>query len=333
MAIHIRRREFIFALGGAVSMWPLAARAQHQPAMPVIGVMSPLSAATAARNLAALRNGLRDLGYIEGQNIKIEYRFADGNPERFTALLSELVGLKPVVILVGSNAAVMAAVKLTQTIPLIAFTSSDTPAAIGKITSLAHPGGNLTGFLTEADPAIVAKRVELLREVAPGFSRVGAFVIPEEATVDGTTVGLQSAAGALGLDIHIVGVRSAAELEGAFTQVVSDNMQALYVSQSALFLARRTEFVARVAGVGMPPIYPFREYVQAGGLLSYGASLPDMYRRATVYIDKILKGERPGELPLQAVEKYELVVNLRAGKALGLPISEGFLLRADEVIE
>jgi putative tryptophan/tyrosine transport system substrate-binding protein len=175
--------------------------------------------------------------------------------------------------------------------------------------------------------------VELLREVAPGFSRVGAFVIPEEATVDGTVVGLQSAAGALGLDIHIVGVRSTDQLEGAFTRVVRDNMQALYVSQSALFLARRTDFVAMVAGVGLPAIYPFREFPQAGGLISYGASLPDMYRRATVYIDKILKGDRPGELPLQAVEKYELVVNLKAAKALGLTISEAFLLRADEVIE
>jgi putative tryptophan/tyrosine transport system substrate-binding protein len=327
----MNRREFISLLGCA-TVWPLAARAQ-QSAMPVIGVMSPLSVATASRNLAALRNGLRDLGYIEGQNIKIEYRFADGDPERFTPLLSELVGRKPAVIVVGSNAAVMAAVKLTQTIPLIVFTSSDTPEAVGKIKSIARPGGNLTGFLTEADPAIVAKRVELLREVAPGFSRVGAFVIPEEATVDGTVVGLQSAAGALGLDIHIVGVRSTDQLEGAFTRVVRDNMQALYVSQSALFLARRTDFVAMVAGVGLPAIYPFREFPQAGGLISYGASLPDMYRRATVYIDKILKGDRPGELPLQAVEKYELVVNLKAAKALGLTISEAFLLRADEVIE
>ncbi|MGB7102314.1 MAG: ABC transporter substrate-binding protein, partial [Xanthobacteraceae bacterium] len=224
-------------------------------------------------------------------------------------------------------------VNTTQTIPLIAFMASETPAAIGKAKSLAHPGGNLTGFLTDADPGIVAKRLQLLREVAPGFTRVGAMVIPEEAIVDGTATELQSAAGALGLDVHIVGVSSAAELESAFAQVVQDRIQAIYVSQSPLFLAYRTKLVAKVADVRVPAIYPFREFAQTGGLITYGASLPDMYRRAAVYIDKILKGAKPGDLPLQAAEKYELVVNLRAAEALGLTISETFLLRADEVIE
>jgi len=327
----MRRRDFIAGLGSAAA-WPLAARAQ-QPAMPMIGVMSPLSVATAARNLAALRNGLRDLGYTEGLNIKIEYRFGDGNPERFTALLSELVSLKPAVVLMGSNAAVMAAVKATQTIPLIAFMASDTAMATGKIASFAHPGANVTGFLADADPAIVAKRLELLREIVPGISRVGAMVIPEEANVDGTTIGLHSAASILGLDVLIIEVRSATELQSAFTQIERDRIQALFVPQSALFFARRTEFVGMVASKGVPAIYPFREYVQTGGLISYGPNLPDMYRRAAVYVDKILKGDRPGELPLQAVERYELIVNLKTAKALGLTISEAFLLRADEVIE
>ena len=327
----MRRRDFIAGLGSAAA-WPLAARAQ-QPAMPMIGVMSPLSVATAARNLAALRNGLRDLGYTEGLNIKIEYRFGDGNPERFTPLLSELVSLKPAVILVGSAAAVMAAVKATQTIPLIAFMASDTAMATGKIASFAHPGANVTGFLADADPAIVAKRLELLREIVPGISRVGAMVIPEEANVDGTTIGLHSAASILGLDVLIIEVRSATELQSAFTQIERDRIQALFVPQSALFFARRTEFVGMVASKRVLAIYPFREYVQTGGLISYGANLPDMYRRAAVYVDKILKGDRPGELPLQAVERYELIVNLKTAKALGLTISEAFLLRADEVIE
>jgi len=301
--------------------------------MPMIGVMSPLSVATAARNLAALRNGLRDLGYTEGLNIKIEYRFGDGNPERFTALLSELVSLKPAVILTGSESAIMAAVKATQTIPLIGFMASDTAMATGKIASFAHPGANVTGFLADADPAIVAKRLELLREIVPGISRVGAMVIPEEANVDGTTIGLHSAASILGLDVLIIEVRSATELQSAFTQIERDRIQALFVPQSALFFARRTEFVGMVASKGVPAIYPFREYVQTGGLISYGPNLPDMYRRAAVYVDKILKGDRPGELPLQAVERYELIVNLKTAKALGLTISEAFLLRADEVIE
>ena len=327
----MRRREFVTLLGGAAT-WPLAARAQ-QPAMPVIGVMSPLSVATAARNLAALRNGLRDLGYTEGLNIKIEYRFGDGNPERFTALLSELVSLKPAVILTGSESAIMAAVKATQIIPLIGFMGSDTSMATGKVASFAHPGANVTGFLTDADPRIVAKRLELLREIAPGISRVGALVIPEEANVDGTTIGLHSAASVLGFDLHIIEVRSATELQSAFTQIERDRIQALFVPQSALFFARRTEFVGMVASKGVPAIYPFREYVQTGGLISYGPNLPDMYRRAAVYVDKILKGDRPGELPLQAVERYELIVNLKTAKALGLTISEAFLLRADEVIE
>ena len=327
----MRRRDFIAGLGSAAA-WPLAARAQ-QPAMPMIGVMSPLSVATAARNLAALRNGLRDLGYTEGLNIKIEYRFGDGNPERFTALLSELVSLKPAVILTGSESAIMAAVKATQTIPLIGFMASDTAMATGKIASFAHPGANVTGFLADADPAIVAKRLELLREIVPGISRVGAMVIPEEANVDGTTIGLHSAASILGLDVLIIEVRSATELQSAFTQIERDRIQALYVPQSALFFARRTEFVGMVASKGVPAIYPFREYVQTGGLISYGPNLPDMYRRAAVYVDKILKGDRPGELPLQAVERYELIVNLKTAKALGLTISEAFLLRADEVIE
>ena len=170
----MRRREFLTLVTGAAASWPRVVLAQ-QSAIPVIGVMSPLSIATAARNLAALRNGLRDLGYTEGKNLKIEYRFGDGNPERFTQLLSELVGLKPAVIVVGSNAAVMAAVRATQTIPLIGFIASATSVATGKVTSFAHPGANATGFLTDADPAIVAKRLQLLQEIVP---QVAALVIP-----------------------------------------------------------------------------------------------------------------------------------------------------------
>ena len=277
----MRRRDFIAGLGSAATAWPLAVRAE-QVAMPVIGVMSPLSVATAARNLAALRNGLRDLGYTEGKNIKIEYRFGDGNPERFTQLLSELVGLKPAAIVVGSNAAVMAAVKATQTIPLIGFMASATSVATGKVASFAHPGANVTGFLTDADPAIVAKRLQLLQEIVPG-SQVGALVIPEEANVDGSTIGLQSAARVLGLEVHIIEVKSGTELQNAFAQIERNHLQSLYVSQAALFLIRRSELVDLAASKKIPAIYPFREFVQSGGLVSYGANLPDMYRQAAVY--------------------------------------------------
>src|SRR5436190_1405740 len=254
----MRRREFITLLGGAAAAWPLAARAQ-QSAMPVIGVMSPLSAATAARNLAALRNGLRDLGYNEGRNI--------------------------------------------------------------------------TGVLMSGDAGIVGERLELRRDAAPRFCRVGVLVAPDYAAADGTLDALPSAARGLGLDARVYEARAAADIETALTAAGRDGVQALYVSQSPVFLHRRAEIIGRVASLRLPAMYFFREFVQSGGLLSYGSDLPDMYRRAGVYIDKILKGASPSELPVQSAEKFELAVNLKTAKALGLTISESFLLRADEVIE
>jgi putative tryptophan/tyrosine transport system substrate-binding protein len=328
----MKRREFIAGLGAAAAVWPLAARAQ-QPAMPVIAVMSPLSVATAARNLAALRQGLRDLGYSEGRNIKIDYRFADGAPERYPALIAELIALKPAVIVVGSTPAAVAASKVTRTTPLVWTGVADNPVALGLVESFARPGGNVTGFLMSGDAAIVGKRLELLREAAPGFLRVGVVVAPDYAAADGTLNALPSAARALGLDARVYEAQSAAEIETALAAAVRDGMQALYVSQSPVFLNHRAEIVGRVASMRLPAIYFFREFVQSGGLLSYGSDLPDMYRRAATYVDKILKGTSPGELPVQSAEKLELAVNLKAAKALGLTISESFLLRADEVIE
>src|SRR6478672_2326948 len=233
--------------------------------------MSPLSVATAARNIAALRNRLRELGYTEGRNINIEYRFGDGLAERFPVLVADLVALKPAVIVVGSTAGVLAARKVTRTTPLIWFGSVDDPVALGLVESFARPGGNVTGFLLSNDASMVGKRLELLRDAVRGFSRVGAILNPEIAAV--------------------------------------------------------------AASVRLPAIYTFREFVQAGGLMSYGADLPALYQRAAGYVDKILKGAKPGELPLQSSEKFELAVNLKTAKALNLTISEAFLLRADEVIE
>jgi putative ABC transport system substrate-binding protein len=327
----MRRREFIKSISSTAIAWPLAARAQQS--MPVVGVLSPQSAATAARNLSALRNGLRELGYTEGQNVQIEYRFAEGGSERYAALLANLVALKPAVIVVGSTGAIMAAIKVTRTIPLIMFAVADNPVALGLVESFARPGGNVTGFLLASDASILGKRLELLREAAPGFSRVGIMAVPDDAGADGTLKALPSAAAALRLDTHVYEVRSKAELEPAFAAARRDGVQALYMSQSPFFLAHRAEVVALVASMRLPAIYFFREFTQAGGLMSYGADLPDAYRRATTYVDKILKGDKPGDLPLQSADKFELVVNLKAAKALGLAISEAFLLRADEVIE
>jgi putative tryptophan/tyrosine transport system substrate-binding protein len=327
----MRRRDFITLLGGAAA-WPLSARAQ-QPATPLVGVMSPLSVATAARNLAALRNRLRELGYTEGRNINIEYRFGDGLAERFPVLVADLVALRPAVIVVGSTAGVLAARKVTRTIPLIWFGSVDDPVALGLVESFARPGGNVTGFLLSNDASMVGKRLELLRDAVRGFSRVGAILNPEYAAADGTLKALPPAARGLGLEARAYEVRSGAELEAAFAAAARDGMQALYVPEAPLFLTRRSEIAAVAASVRLPAIYTFREFVQAGGLMSYGADLPALYQRAAGYVDKILKGVEPGELPLQSAEKFELAVNLKTAKALNLTISEAFLLRADEVID
>ena len=327
----MRRRSFITLLGGAAA-WPVAARAQ-QAAMPVVGVMSPLSVATAARNIAALRNRLRELGYTEGHNINIEYRFGDGLAERFPVLVADLVALKPAVIVVGSTAGILAARKVTRTTPLIWFGSVDDPVALGLVESFARPGGNVTGFLLSNDASMVGKRLELLRDAVHGFSRVGAVLDPEYAAADGTLRALPSAARELGLEASVYEVRSGAELEARFAAAARDGMQALYVPEAPLFLTRRSEIAAAAASVRLPAIYTFREFVQAGGLMSYGADLPALYQRAAGYVDKILKGAKPGELPLQSSEKFELTVNLKTAKALNRTISEAFLLRADEVIE
>jgi ABC-type uncharacterized transport system substrate-binding protein len=303
-----------------------------QPAMPVIGVMSPQSAATAVRNIAAFRNGLRELGYTEGRSIRIEYRFAEGVAERFPALIADLVNLKPAVILVGSIGAILAARTVTQTTPLIMFAAAN-PVTLGLAESFARPGGNVTGFLSASDAGIVGKRLELLREAVPSFSRLGALVVPDDAAADGTLSALPQAARRLGLDARIYEVRSAAEVEATLAGALRDGMQALYVAQSPIFIARRAEIIAKAAGMRLPTIYFFREFVQAGGLMSYSTDLADMYRRAATYADKILSGANPGELPLQSSDKYELAINFKTAKALGLTISEAFLLRADEVIE
>ena len=328
----MKRRKFITLLGGAAVAWPVAARAQ-QPAMPVVGVMSPLSVATAARNFSSLRNGLRDLGYSEGRNLKIEARFADGVAERFPVLVADLLALRPAVILVGSTAAILAARRVTRTISLIWFGTAADPVALGLVDSFARPGGNVTGFLLSSDARMVGKRLELLREAVPKFTEVGVVIDPDYAAADGTLNVILPAARALGLNARVYEVRSGAELEAAFAAAVRDSVQALYVPEAPLLLTRRAKIAELATSMRLPAIYTFREYVQSGGLMSYGSDLPDLYRRAATYVDKILKGAKPGELPLQTAEKFELAVNLKTAKALGLTISEAFLVRADEVIE
>jgi putative ABC transport system substrate-binding protein len=327
----MKRRAFISLIGGAAA-WPLAARAQ-QTAMPLIGVLSPVSPAVAVRNIAAFRQGLRDLGYVEGRNIAIEYRFAEGVSERLAEFAAELAGLNPSVIVVGSMSGIVSASKVTRTVPLIMIGGTEDPIRLGLAESFARPGGNVTGFLLTADQEILGKKLQLLRDAAPGISRVGVMANPDSAGDAAELRMVPSVAGRIGLQHRVFEVRTEGELDAALAAAARDDLQALYVSWNPVFNIHRARVIATASNLRLPAMYGFREFVQWGGLMSYGPDLPDQYRRSAAYVDKILKGARPSELPLQLAEKYELVINLKTAKALGLMISESFLLLADEVIE
>jgi putative ABC transport system substrate-binding protein len=328
----MKRRAFLACLGGAAA-WPLAARAQQPATRPLVGVLSPVSGAIAVRNLAAFRHGLSDLGYVEGHNIVIQYRFAEGISERLASFAAELVALKPSVIVVGSMSGVQAASKATQTVPLIMIGGTEDPVRLGLAETFARPGRNVTGFLLTADQNILGKKLQLLRDVAPGITRVGIMANPDSAGDAAELKMAPAAAARIGLQARLFAVRTEAELEPAFAAIAENGLQALYVSWTPIFNIHRDRVIAMASNLRLPAMYGFREFVQSGGLMSYGPDLPDQYRRAATYVDKILKGARPGELPLQLAEKYELVMNLKTAKALGLTISDSFLLVADEVIE
>jgi len=330
----MRRREFMTLVGGAAAglAVPPAARAQ-QPAMPLLGVLSPASVSTGARNVAALRQALRDLGYIDGDNIKIEYRFAAGSSERLAILAAELVALKPAVIVVGSTLGIVSASKATQTVPLIAVGGSGDPLQIGLAESFARPGRNVTGFILNVDQHILGKKLQLLRDAVPGISRVGIIGNPESPGDAAEWAIVPSAAERLGLKYQLFEVRSLDALDTAFAAAARDDMQGLYVSWSPVFNANRARVVAKAAALRLPAIYGFREFALSGGLMSYGPDLPDLYRRSAAYVDKILKGQKPGELPFQVAERYELVINLPAARALGLAIPPSLMARIDEIIE
>jgi putative ABC transport system substrate-binding protein len=327
----MRRRNFIALFGGAAAAWPLAARAQ-QPALPVIGLLSPLSAAAWVHIVGAFRRGMRDLGYVEGTNVSFTFRFADGQVAKLPALANELVALKPAVIAVGSSAAVLETHKATRTIPIVMTTSQD-PTAVGLAASLARPGGNVTGFWTEGDEALIGKQLDLLKHAVPGIARVGVMVNPDDATDARSRKALPAAARALGLAVRVLDVRAAVEFEPVFAAAVREGLQGLHVSQSPLFYANRTQVTAIAARAGLPAVYGFREFAMAGGLISYAASLPDIWRRIAGLVDKILKGANPGDLPIERPTQFELVVNLKTAKSMGLTIPEPFLLLADEVTE
>ncbi len=315
---------------------PLAATAQQAAKIARIGYLAPNLVAN-PHLPEAFRQGLRDLGYVEGRNVVIEYRDAEGKRERFPALAAELVALKVDVIFVGgSTQATLAAMQATKTIPIV-FTGVGDPVTSGLVTNLARPGGNVTGF-SGLGPELVGKRLELLTQAVPGVSRVAVLSRPGalgERTDKDMLKGVEVAARALGVQLQFVEARGRGpeDFDRAFSDMTRARAGALTVLPSAMFLTERRRLVALAAKNRLPAVYTSREFVDAGGLMAYGANVADVFRRAATYVDKILKGAKPGDLPVEQPTKFELVINLKTAKALGLTIPPSLLQRADEVIQ
>jgi putative tryptophan/tyrosine transport system substrate-binding protein len=328
---HKRRREFITLLGGGAVAWPLAVRAQ-QGKMPVIGILASVSPAPYAPFIAAIKEGLRQTGYVEGRNVAIEYRWAEGQYDRLPQLASELVesGVA-VMILVGGGATTTAAKAATATIPIVVVMGDD-PVKTGAVVALNRPGGNVTG-VSLLSVAMEAKRLQLLRELAPNVSVIAIVLNPNNPQADEQLQELQDAGHALGVQVEPFKAGSPSEIDTAFLNLVERRAGALLMAADAFFNTRREQFIVLSARHALPAIFPYREFPAAGGLMSYGTSLADAYRQEGIYAGRILKGEKPAEMPVQQAVKIELVINLQTAKSLGLTIPLALLGRADEVIE
>jgi putative tryptophan/tyrosine transport system substrate-binding protein len=322
----IKRRHFIKLLGGAAAAWPLAARAQQ--AMPVIGALITPSQAEWADRMVEFRRGLSNAGFVEGRNVLVEYRWADNQLDRVPALLVDLVGRRVAVIFVtGGVSAVPAAKAATQTIPIVFTTGSD-PVAAGLVASLNRPGGNATG-VSGFSGVLGGKRLELLHEALPTVTKIALLEYPLSAE----TQDVQAAAHRLGLEIIVLSVSTEDEIDRAFATVVQLQIGALFLGNNLFFTSRREQIAALALRNVIPTMSAGREDVAAGQLMGYGANSADVYRQAGVYVGRILKGEKPADLPVILPTKFELVINLKTAKAIGLTIPESFLLRADELIE
>jgi len=325
-AMHMQRRELMAIIGTAAAAWPLVARAQQPAKKPRLGV--PLySTPEEDAQAKALREGLRELGYVDGQNISVEYRFAEGKPERLGDLAADLVRLKPDVLFpVGGDVAPFG--KATQTIPIVFVMSAD--PQLGLVASVARPGGNTTGF-TFLQDELASKRMELLKEVTPRISRVAFLSNPDHP--DNELRVAQRAATALGVQLQPIDMRGPGDLDGALQAVTQASVDALYVVASRQTVASLPRIVSFATKNELPLAGGWGTWAQAGGLLSYGPNVGEVVRNAATYVDKIFKGARPGDLPVQQPTRFELLINLRSARALGLSIPESFLLRADKVIE
>jgi len=323
----MKRRRFITLLGGAAAAWPLNARAQ-QPAMPVIGFLG-LNPSAMSQSLAAFVQRLRELGWIEGRTVTIEYRWSEGRSERFAEIAAEFVRLK-VDVIVAAGGAVLAAKRATSVIPIVFPVATD-PVGGGLVTSLARPGGNVTGLSVQFTD-LAGKRLELLREVVPGLRRLAIIANIGYPSAVLEMDEAQAAARALGLEVATSEIRRAEDIAPAF-EALKGRAEALYIAADPLVTTNRIRINTLALGARLPTMHGFRELAEAAGLMSYGPSFPDLYRRAGDYVDKILRGMKPGDIPVEQPTKFDLVINLTTAKALGLTIPESFLLRADEVIE
>ena len=326
----MRRRDFIALLAGAASAAPFAAAAQDARTLPRIGFLGNSTAALEANLVGPFREGLRDLGYVEGRNILIEYRWAEGHYERLPTLIAELIALKVDAIVTAGTPAALA-VKNAGTVPLVMIAVGD-PVGSGLVASFARPGGNATG-LTSMTPELEGKRLELIREVLPNASRIAVLWNPANAYQIGDEKKVQAAAEQLRMRVLSLAARTPAELDAALARARTDHVDALLVLADRLFLHNRERIVDFAAANRLPTMNAYRELAEAGGLLSFGPSYAIMHRQAARYVDKILKGAKPADLPIEGPNKFELVVNLKAAKALGLTIPPTLLVRADAVIE
>jgi putative ABC transport system substrate-binding protein len=326
----MRRREFIRLLGGAVVVLPLTARAQ-QP-LPVIGFLRNTSAADSAALVAAFRKGLNETGFIEGQNVLIEYRFAEGKYDRLPGLAADLIGRSVTLIMASGNASALAAKAATSTIPVV-FSVGEDPIQIGLVTSLNRPEGNITGSSFLVAVTLVAKRLELVRQLMPKTTTIAFLTNPDNPNAGLELYEVQKAAQGIGQKLLVLSVRNSRDLESAFANLVQQGSGALIVSGDALYFGMRDQIVALAARYAVPTMYVSRDFTNAGGLMSYGTSLTESHRQAGVYAGQILKGAKPGDLPVILPTKFEFVINLKTAKTLGLEIPPKLLALADEVIE